>query len=1102
MADFGGFDLTHPINRIRAGVCALAVNVRAYIKGGFTLRNALTNAILTVAAAVESIARLNDTTPSGPVGGFIYVIKDADGNLYAGTTGTLTAIGTGFSVNPVSLVAFRPNTSVEPWNYVGDDSQAVTISTKFLISGTPTTFGCFGLVKVRSDGLIYKTGIKEPQSAPVVSTSGTTTTGTASLPATTIPWTNVGGANPSYNYGHTSGVDGTAPVIILTPAGSQTLQLVITGTATVNSATHAPGDAGPATGTYPANFTGAGPTIVVGAFTDGSGNVLTGASPVPLLANVGAAITLQVPSAAVRFQIGIDSSANTFSANSGAFSIAWTLVTSAVATKVSTLGQVTTYYWDDSPHSGPVARYIWKNPNDTTSSGIPRTSSTAVGTSQNNSWWFDSTPEDDTVAMQWNTLDSTGAVVGSFPVFSTPSAVNAPNFDNFNLCIVGSLFFPTAGKHTFTFQFKDQILVGFGSGATASNQTGFFRTSAIDGQTESVINALPLVLIGDTDGSGTHHTASVDITVAGPGAIQVEVDYDYWYHSGRSMIMTCDGAVIPPLPSGVRTNVVYWAKYRSSATGAVSNPSPASTAQVTPVLDNTVSVAYSPDPQVDKVDFYRQDSGLPNPTYVATGPNTNPPTAITDALTDLAAASNPTMNTDDFEPFPSIDTPKAGVVNLSGGVITWVSGNQFNTRWLAGTVIEIGSPTQLAYTLWNRPSSATAMYIPGVPDGTNLVYNIAEPILANQPLPYIFGPTDNINYELAVGDPLRPGTLYWCKGSNFDSAPDTNQMDVTDPSEALVNGAMSGGRGVLFSIKRAWVIMPNFFNALATSTGTSGTPFTLQATSINRGLFMPRCVAVDGGGLILFRVDDGIHASPGGLASQSITDETLYNLFPHEGSTPAAVVRNGITIYPPDDSQPQRQKFQIINGYLYYDYYDTTNTPRTLVFDIAAKGWVWDVYAHPVTARASNEGTSVQGTIVGCSDGTVRQFATTGSETPTGTVLTPAIGGQGWQHLHEITVEYLSNAPVTLSCLAADAGQGSYGPPSITLPTTAGGATKLNVNVGPNKWKFMWFQFQSTDPNMQIYCDGFAVQRKDWGSTGGYEQVNPFSPSGGFGGQP
>ena len=69
----------------------------------------------------------------------------------------------------------------------------------------------------------------------------------------------------------------------------------------------------------------------------------------------------------------------------------------------------------------------------------------------------------------------------------------------------------------------------------------------------------------------------------------------------------------------------------------------------------------------------------------------------------------------------------------------------------------------------------------------------------------MWGPTDNINFAYAVGDPLRPGTLYWCKGSNLDSAPDTNSQDVTDPGEPLVNGAIAGGFGVSV-FDQAWLV--------------------------------------------------------------------------------------------------------------------------------------------------------------------------------------------------------------------------------------------------------------------------------------------------------
>src|SRR6185312_11559609 len=117
---FGGMNLVSAVNRITAKM-ALAVNVRGYVSGGWTLRSLLTNAILTVSDAIQTISRLNDSTPAGPSGGFSYVVKGASGNLY-NWTGTLTAIATGMSANPVSLVPFRPNASVQPWDYVGDDA--------------------------------------------------------------------------------------------------------------------------------------------------------------------------------------------------------------------------------------------------------------------------------------------------------------------------------------------------------------------------------------------------------------------------------------------------------------------------------------------------------------------------------------------------------------------------------------------------------------------------------------------------------------------------------------------------------------------------------------------------------------------------------------------------------------------------------------------------------------------------------------------------------------------------------------------------------------------------------------------------------------------
>jgi hypothetical protein len=1274
--DFRGVDLTHPINRIPSGRVSIAQNVRAYFAGGISFRNLLTTAFYTLAAAIHTIRRLNDSTPNGPSDGYVF-INGAGTSLYAGNT----VVATGLTGDPVSMIPFRPNTSVQPWMYVGDSAIQgdVILDTEYLITNvdgghTPVDFPSNGMMKVRSDGICYKMGVKEPQYAPSVSTEDSNATTTGTLYATAIPWTNYPtGTNSDFDYGETEGypnttppVDGTAPytinvqnastvtITIPNPTDTVIINGAVVTTPTATGPALASTNPGyyvqPAGGVSPPTTT---PSIILGAFTDGNGNVIAaGVAPlyrqniVDVGGNLGIEIT--VPSSAVSFQIGINSTGNTYSNNSGSFGtstspgITVTVTTQALPSVVSTLGAMSLSYWGDSPSSGQVGSYIWKNPGDSGGSGPTRSTSNADGSTTGNSFIFDASfgtsavpplaagipglpgvnisadETDRDNAMLWYQLSAEGVVEGSNPVFASPltsTYTTQTIYANFNFCLTGSIYIPAAGYYKFVLTNKDQVIWGIGGSpavvsATATYMTGDEETVAGTvtlnnsqvssfGQKITVINGVSLLPVAPLKYNGVYYNEDGQCTVTtvvlhftAAGIHSIELDYDYWYHSGRILLLmvsptastTAGGVTTPtivlPLSDTVREQVQYRYVYRSSATGATSNPSPESTQESVPVRANTITSLWSNDPQVDKVDYYRVDSSITDFTYVCTGPNddlggggTNTP--VSDSLTDTQLGTNLLVYTN-YEPFPSIDLPQKGICSVSADVITWISGGAiggtatgFNTRWLAGTVIRIGFPTSLAYTFIARPTASSfttltayalnwvikdinghyqlvtapgisgsttptfstsggttvsgtvtfkdkgivvpdgfvnEISIPGVPDGENLDYEISEPVLANQPLPYLFGPTDNINYTFGVGDTLRPGTLYWCSGSNLDAAPDTNQMDVTDPGEPLVNGAMSGGRGVVFSIQRAWVIMPNFFNSLATVTGTTGSTWTLQATSINRGLFIPRCLAIEGGGLIFFRVDDGIHVSPGGGGSKSITDQDLESLFPHEDqdgglSVPQPVTREGVTIYPPDDSRPELQKFSIVNGYLYYDYVDNTelHVPRTLVYDIRAMGWVWDVYEWPATIHAMNEGVSQQGVLVGCNDGSIRQLASSGTETGTAIVQTSAIGGKGWQTTGPVLiVEYLSTAPITLTGYAADAGNGSYAPPAITIPSSDGEMTKLKLVCGASKWKLLWFQFTST-VQFQLNLEGFVVQVKDWGSAGEYRDVQPFAENGGGG---
>ena len=152
-----------------------------------------------------------------------------------------------------------------------------------------------------------------------------------------------------------------------------------------------------------------------------------------------------------------------------------------------------------------------------------------------------------------------------------------------------------------------------------------------------------------------------------------------------------------------------------------------------------------------------------------------------------------------------------------------------------------------------------------------------------------------------------------------------------------------------------------------------------------------------------------------------------------------------------------------------------------------------------VTSRSNNEDISTQGTLAGCADGTIRKFASIGSETPTGIVLTPAIGGKGYRHVGQLVFEYSSTVNENVNLIVADEGNGSYGNYTIALPATGGAITKFWTRPIPNKWKLMQFQFTLLNPATQIYLDGFVAYCKDWGSSGPYAPIQPFAPNGGGG---
>ena len=139
--DFGGMNLASPVNRIAGGVAALAVNIRSYLRGTVLLRNILNPAILTLADAIQTICRLNNTPDAGgPAAGFSFILA-AGTNLYNAIAGVATNVATGLSGNQVSIVPFRPNTSPEPWGYIADSAPSPNVTI------VADSFNCAGMLR-------------------------------------------------------------------------------------------------------------------------------------------------------------------------------------------------------------------------------------------------------------------------------------------------------------------------------------------------------------------------------------------------------------------------------------------------------------------------------------------------------------------------------------------------------------------------------------------------------------------------------------------------------------------------------------------------------------------------------------------------------------------------------------------------------------------------------------------------------------------------------------------------------------------------------------------------------------------------------------------
>lgn len=432
--------------------------------------------------------------------------------------------------------------------------------------------------------------------------------------------------------------------------------------------------------------------------------------------------------------------------------------------------------------------------------------------------------------------------------------------------------------------------------------------------------------------------------------------------------------------------VFYRVRPRSAVTGVKGNPSPATRYGVSPrrqqVIVSLPSLAY--DSQIDTADIERTGATLTDWRYVGSTQSSN--TTYTDTLFDSAIENNLTDDFDNLEPFPSIgppitaiteggspaniitgtimqarfplDLPISGILNSSAATLSQLG------NLLPGNLFNIG---QQVFTLRKRPTLISTDQISqyylfefeeNAGSQTNPLILLQEPTLAAQPTNNAWGPdaygvffsvqAGTVHNNGSVG--LRPGLVQWTNPNNPDGASDKNTKDLCPPTEPLINGELLGPTPVVASSRRWWRGFSN---------NQGG--YSWNEIPVGAALAAEFGICSDGEA-VYFVAKDGICRHAGG-PRQSLTDQDLYNLFPHEGIFPINVTPySGKTIFAPEYKYAANMRLGVVNGFLYYDYLDSVQTQRTLVCNLKTGAWVQDDYSNisrvsihaPSGAAASN----------------------------------------------------------------------------------------------------------------------------------------------------
>ncbi len=487
-----------------------------------------------------------------------------------------------------------------------------------------------------------------------------------------------------------------------------------------------------------------------------------------------------------------------------------------------------------------------------------------------------------------------------------------------------------------------------------------------------------LIRVG-SDGSRTlQNVAAIRLVIQATGSINFDVD-SWWIGGGYG----------PDTSPPESTPYFYRYRARNPATNVPSNFSPPSRYEAFPRRQSvTVTPTQYAAPSGTSlstsdfvIDIERFGGTIPEWHYVGTVANGSSPT-FADIYPDDTVSGNPTHGNTNYQPWPILGLPVTGTTGTVAGTTLNDSGSNFNTSWAMGIRILVNNQP---YTIYKVISTSRLETFENMGSQTGVVWRIDEPTILAQTLPCLWEWDGSL---WACGDPVNAGRLYRSNPNSETTTPN-NYLEVTSPSEPLMNGLQFNVRGFVFSTANMAQILP---------TGNPDNPYRYELIPDGRGMFSRWGLTREPAPIMAFLAKDGIYATQGGTPI-SLTDADLYPLFPNEGNLGTTItLRPGVIIEAPEITLANAAKLRLSYSadFLYFDYppIDDSTTRRTLLmaFDAGAYsrgeapgGWFWDVFTPSVVFHYGEEGPGVMRLLMGATNGSFYQYA---GDDDAGAVLT------------------------------------------------------------------------------------------------------------------